>query len=494
MLIALVVALVTSMSSPTPTLAELAKLHRHAMGHMPASTARWSGSITRGGVVQPFTVTADSTGRYRGSWQTALGTTLVGSDGSTDWTQDESGAVESQPTDHRFELGFELGRLDVFDFGDKDATVSGPVTVDGHKVYAIKITDADNPMTLYIDAKTYLVYGADSNDSTIRYQSHKRFDGFEIPTQIDDTSDGQTTTRKIDSVTFGVDVAGSFAAPASREPTFPAGSTDVSISFENPNGLILIPVSIDGQTVHMLVDSGSSTSVIDADVAKRLNLPTAGIAKIEGANLLTGTFARADTLTVGGIAFNPFILEAVPLELPQPLKRLGIDGVLGYDFLKHVVARIAYYPHELELIQPAAFTYNGTGAIMSVDLSNRVPIVTAAMSGNDKATLTVDTGSDQGLVLYDTFANSHPRDFTHPLDIDASGSGGVGGSVSARPVIVTEIDLGQFTVKGVTAEVLLRSTGAFAPGMSDGLIGASLLGAFRAVFLDYRGKRLILEK
>jgi len=494
MLVALVVALLATASPSTPTLAELSKLHRHAMGQMPASTARWSGSITHGAVVQPFTVTADSTGRYRGSWQTALGTTVVGSDGSIDWTQDESGAVESQPTDHQFALGFELARLDAYDFGDKSATVNGPLTVDGHKVYAIKIADAANPMTLYLDAKTYLVYGADSTDSTIRYRAHKRFDGFEVPTQIDDTTNGQTTTRKIDSVAFGVDVSDSFAAPTSREPAFPANSTDVTIDFNNPNGLILIPASIDGQTVHLLVDSGSSTSVIDADVAKRLNLPTAGIAKIEGADLLTGTYARADTLTVGGIAFDPFILEAVPLELPQPLRHLGIDGVLGYDFLEHVVARIAYYPRKLQLIQPTAFTYSGTGAIMDVDLSNRVPIVTAAMSGNDKATFTVDTGSDQGLVLYDTFANSHPRDFTHPLDIDPSQSGGVGGSVSARPVTVVEVDLGQFTVRNVTAEVLLRSTGAFAPGLSDGLIGASLLGAFRAVFLDYRGKRLILEK
>jgi len=494
MLIVLVAALLANTTSQTPTIAELAKLHRHAMGPMPASTARWTGSITRGDVVQPFTVNADSTGRYRGSWQTALGLTLVGSDGKVDWTQDESGAVESQPSTHSFALGYELARLDAYDFSDKNATVSGPSALDNRQVYTLKIADADNPMTLYIDAKTYLVDGADAPDSTIRYRAHKRFNGFEVPTQIDATSGAQTTTRKIDTVTFGVDVAGLFAPPASREPTFPKGSTDVSVSFDNPHALILIPVSIDGKTVHMLVDSGSSTSVIDADVAKRLGLPTAGVAQIEGANLITGTYARADTLDVGGIAFDPFILEAVPLELPQPLRRDGIDGVLGFDFLQHVVIRVAYYPHELQLIQPSAFTYGGTGAVMNIDLSRRVPTVTAAMSGNDKATFTVDTGSDQGLVLYDTFANSHPKDFTHPLDIDPSESGGVGGQVAARPVTVVQINLGQFAVNNVPAEVLLRSTGAFAPGLSDGLMGAGLLDAFRAVFLDYRGKRLILEK
>jgi len=494
MLIALVAALVANGSTPTPSLAELTKLHRHAMGAMPASAARWSGSITRDGVAQSFTVTADSTGRYRGSWQTALGTTVVGSDGSVDWTQDETGAVESQPTNHAFSLGYELARLDAYDFGNKNAVVSGPIAYGGHRAYAIKIADAANQMTLYVDVKTYLVDGADNSGTTIRYESHRRFNGFEVPTQIEDTSNGRTTTRKINSVTFGVDVTGLFAAPASREPTFPSWSTGVSMSFDNPHGLILIPVSVNGQTVRMLVDSGSSTSVIDADVAKRLSLPTAGIAKIEGADLLTGTYARAETLNVGGIVFAPFILEAVPLDLPEALRRDGIEGVLGYDFLEHVVARIAYYPHELQLIQPAAFNYSGTGAVMSIDLSRRVPTVTAAMNGNDKATFTVDTGSDQGLVLYDAFANSHPKDFTHPLDIDPSESGGAGGLVSARPVTVIRIDLGQFTVNNVPAEVLLRSVGAFAPGMSDGLMGAGLLDAFRAVFLDYRGKRLILEK
>ena len=494
MLIALVAALLANTSPKTPTIAELANLHRHAMGVMPASTARWSGSITRGGVVQPFTVNADSTGRYRGSWQTALGLTIVGSDGNVDWTQDESGAVESQPSTHTFSLGYEIARLNAYDFADKNVTLSGPSALGKHQAYAIKIADADNPMTLYIDAKTYLVDGADTPDSTIRYEAYKRFGGFEVPTQIDDTSGGQTTTRKVDSVTFGVDVAGQFAPPASREPTFPSGSTEVAITFDYPHDLILIPVSIDGKTVHMLLDSGSSTSVIDADVAKRLGLPTAGVAQIEGANLLTGTYARADTLDVGGITFDPFILEAVPLELPGPLKRVGIDGVLGYDFLEHVVARIAYYPHELRLIQPSAFTYGGTGAVMNLDLSKRVPTVTAAMNAGDKATFTVDTGSDQGLVLYDTFANSHPKDFTHPLDIDPSESGGAGGQVSARPVTVVQINLGQFAVNNVPAEVLLRSTGAFTPGLSDGLMGAGLLDAFRAVFLDYRGKRLILEK
>lgn len=497
MLVALVVALLanaaSNASAQTPSIARLATLHHHAMGPLPAQTARWSGSITRGGVVQPFTVTADSTGRYRGSWQTALGTTLVGSDGTLEWTQDESGTVSTQQSAHLFAFGYELTKLNAYDFDNDTSSVHGLTTVDGHKAYAIRVDDPSNAMTLYLDAKTYLVDGADTGTSTIRYKAYKRFDGFAVPTEIDETAGGQTTTRTIDSVAFGVDVGGSFAAPKSREPAFPSGSTDVTVDFSDPNQLILIPATVDGKTVHLLVDSGSSTSVIDSDVGKRLGLPTAGVAQIEGANLLTGTYARADTLDVGGVVFTPFIFESVPLDLPDALKRDGIDGVLGYDFLEHFVTRIAYYPHEIQLIAPSSFTYSGTGAVLSLDVSKRLPILSTTIGRSDAGSFTIDTGSDQAVVVYDAYAKAHPFDFQQ-TSVAPLGSGGAGGGVPVRAVVLNQINFGAFSFGPYPAEVLLGSNGSFTPGVSDGLIGAALLSQFRAVFLDYRGKRLILEK
>ena len=91
-------------------------------------------------------------------------------------------------------------------------------------------------------------------------------------------------------------------------------------------------------------------------------------------------------------------------------------------------------------------------------------------------------------------ASAHPRDFVDPMDVEPRSSSGVGGDFSTRAGVVTQFNLGDFSVAQVPAEIILHSSGAFTSGESNGLIGAKLLGAFRAVFLDYRGKRLILEK
>jgi hypothetical protein len=148
----------------------------------------------------------------------------------------------------------------------------------------------------------------------------------------------------------------------------------------------------------------------------------------------------------------------------------------------------------VRFIRPDRFTYGGNGAVIPADLSRHVPYVPASMGNGDKGTFTVDTGSDEGLVLYSGYASANPRDFIDPIDMAQKNSSGVGGEFVTRAGTVTVFNLGIFSVPNVPAEIVLHPTGAFSQSESDGLIGAKLLGAFRAVFLDYRGKRVILEK
>src|SRR5690348_11630265 len=101
-MLAVIVAALVASPAPLPSIDDLIVRHRRAIGKMAATTARWSGSVTRGDVVEKFVVTADYTGRYRQSWTTPLGTTLEGSDGKNDWDQDENGDVTIGPMRHTF--------------------------------------------------------------------------------------------------------------------------------------------------------------------------------------------------------------------------------------------------------------------------------------------------------------------------------------------------------------------------------------------------------
>jgi aspartyl protease len=494
-MLAVALAALVGSASPLPSVDELVARHRRALGRIASTTAHWAGTVAHGDVVEHFEVTADYTGRFRQSWTTPIGTSLEGSDGKNDWSEDENGNVTIQPTRHAFSFEYSLVRLNDIRIEDmSQASVAGSADVAGRKAYALKISDEVGTMTLYLDAETGLVDGADVRDHVIRYKTYRTFDGMPVPIVIEDTAGGTTVTRTIDSLTFGAPVTGQFEPPASREPTFPSGKPEVATNFDSPHGLIVLLATINDKPLRLLLDSGSSSSVIDIDVAKRLGLPTAGTAQVQGAAMLSGTFARADKLEVAGISFSPFVVEAVPLKLPAAIAHDGIDGVLGYDFLSHVVTRIAYFSRELRFADPAHFTYGGTGAVLTADFSMRVPHVPASMGDGDKGTFTIDTGSDEGLVLYYDFANAHPHDFVDPLEMSQSSSSGVGGEFTTRSGIVTEFNLGSYSISRVPTEIVLHASGAFAPGQSQGLIGAKLLSAFRAVFLDYRGKRIILEK
>src|SRR5690348_16671094 len=90
---AVVTAAVAASSSPLPSAEELMARHHRAIGVLPATTAHWSGSLASGDLVERFEVTGDVAGRYRQSWTTTLGQSFEGSDGMSDWTEDENGDV-----------------------------------------------------------------------------------------------------------------------------------------------------------------------------------------------------------------------------------------------------------------------------------------------------------------------------------------------------------------------------------------------------------------
>ena len=499
MLDVIVAALIGSVA-PLPSVDELVARHHRAIGVISSTTAHWTGSIKRGQSTDRFEMTADYTGRYRQSWTTPLGTTIEGSDGSTDWAQDENGDVVQRPTEHGFSFEYALLRLNDFRIeSDTKASVEGPVSINGRQAFALKLVQDGHSTTLYLDVKTYLVDGADAGDRIVRYRRYQSFDGVPIPMMIEESQTGaagdDTVTRTIDTVAFGVPVEGKFGIPIPREPAFPSGINEIVTSFDDAlHGLIVLDAAIDGKPVRMLLDSGSSSSIIDIDAAKRLNLPTSGVAQVQGVRLLSGTYARAENLDVKGIEFAPFIMEAIPLKLPPALTNKNIDGVLGYDLLSHVVARMAYGIHELRLTKPSTFTYAGTGVIVPADLSTRVPYIGATLGYKDQGTFTIDTGSDEALVLYGDYARAHQRDFDDPSKLSPQTSSAVGGDIATEAGLVTYFNIGHFSVPSVPTEVVIHASGAFTAGRSDGLIGAQLLRRFRAVFLDYHNNRVIFEQ
>jgi len=457
---------------------------------------------------------ADIDGNYRTVYTMPYGQRVEGSNGLVRWTQDVNGNTSSEPLTHRRTLA---SRLLGFNAALRDPSIpwalDGASQLDGKQVYRLRTKFGDVDAVFYVDSKSSLLDGVDVGSRTIRYPAYTRFGPMTMPSTTVESQDAVTVTTTVTNVAFSERVNASFTPPPSRQPDFPAGQPEVGMNIDEPRSLIVVNATINSKPIRVLLDSGSSTSLIDLDAVKALGLPTSGSAHVAGAALLTGTVARAETLDLGGLRFHPFVFEAVPLGLPSTLRGYGIQGILGYDVLARVVARIDYSRARLRLISPASFSYAGTGAVLSLDSESRVPRVAATLGGKDPVTFTIDTGSDSGLILYSDFAQSHARDFMRPGELaseacamgpcnadlskffgDMRIASGAGGNIHVKTAYIGRLDLGKFAVEHVFTEIVLQPTGAFVPTQSDGLLGAGVLTQFGAVFLDYPGSRLILER
>ena len=505
----------SDLSLPTPS--QLFERHSRAYGLLPVGSIRWSGTLTSGETQANYDVVADPAGHYRQNSKLSLSNHAEGDDGSVYWQQDENGNVTSSPATSHHGAVSRLLRLNDYKFDVPGAKVTGIVNMDGRQAYAVRTRIAETDAVLYIDVASALVDGGDFGPRTVRYHSYKRFEGVPVPTQAIDSDGTTSTTTTVDAVHFAAAVkASTFAAPAQREPEMHAGVSQFTVSFDTERGLIELGCKINDKSVRLLLDSGSSTSVIDTSAATRLGMPTGGVAKINAASELDGTITRADTLSIGDATFHDFVMESVPLRLPRALAQDHIDGIIGYDVLAQLVARISYFNSDVQFTLPSAFKYSGTGAVLPMTLTNRVPRIDAKLGRlGDPVGLTVDTGSDGALVLYRSYADSHPADFemtslgnadtmgapltrgpdlspTKPALSTASGAGG--GDIPIRVATISRMDLGQFSLIDLFTQVVLRSTGAFSPAQSDGILGAGALSKFGAVFVDYPGARIILEK
>lgn len=464
------------------------------MGRLPSLIAHWSGTIDDNGQVVKYDIVAARDGRYRRTYVFPLTQIAEGSNLYQDWGQDENGNVQVTPAQRHESMDARLVKLNDLRFQSRGSTVSGVTTIDGHQAYVVNVTMQDESAVVYFDLNSGLLDGADVGPETIRYLAYRRFQGVAVPTDIQESGPADAASVTVNNVSFVGDTKGEFDPPAQRRPQFPAGTTQVALSFDSPRGLIVCPALVNGHPARFIIDSGSTTSIIDEDAAKRFGLVTGGVSHVEGAALMTGTVARIDTLNLGGVIYAPFFVQAIPLRLPSRLSHEGIDGVIGFDLFSSLVARIGFTHYELRLIQPSAFTYAGTGAVLTIDTSKRVPLFTTTIGDKDQGTFTLDTGSSATLVLYPEYAKLHQSDFSEPTENGTTLASGAGGDLPTRLYKISRVKFGQFDLTEVPTEVIMRETGAFGQTTSDGLVGSGALSSFGAVFLDYANNRLILER
>lgn len=121
---------------------------------------------------------------------------------------------------------------------------------------------------------------------------------------------------------LGASIVSSYAAPKSKEIRIPRAR----------NGQYFVPVTVNGRTVEMLVDTGATTVAMSSSVARRLGIDYTKGTKSRSATaggIVPSYSFKLDSVKVGGI--KRYGVRASVIEGNHPLYPL-----LGMSFLNHL--------------------------------------------------------------------------------------------------------------------------------------------------------------
>jgi hypothetical protein len=292
----------------------------------------------------------------------------------------------------------------------------------------------------------------------------------------------------------------------------PGGGTRVPIEVSTVAGQVaeVVNVCIAGQgPFPFVLDSGAGQSTIDAHLAQRLHLATAGQSTLFAGVDCTGT---AKPVSVGqwsleGVALAPQQLTSATL--PQIGGKGEPVGLLGSDVLARFGAvRLDFAAGDLVLPgpqgppltsdasytgplgpAPAAVLTQGGGTTVPVTVSpvpgNVSLSVAVRFAGGPRRNFVVDTGSSQSVVSTTVaHAESLPR-------TDLAQRQATVCSVITVPLVHS----GAWAVPGQPLHPQLvgdTSFGTIGLGGTQGLLGSDQLKRYGWVVFDYTGGRLIL--
>lgn len=314
----------------------------------------------------------------------------------------------------------------------------------------------------------------------------------------------------------------SFAATTAAPPEAPVAQTRVvrqqhmgpdngTLSLIIPaSGPVRIPFDLRGNHIYLrgrvndsdslwiVLDSGASGNVIDADVAKTIGLEVSAMGRGQGAGgvVESGQILSA-TVRLPGATLAGASIAAMPL---APFKRASgrsMDAILGYPLLNRCVIKIDYVGRVLELMPAKSFDYKGTGTVLPLTFENNLPYVKAKVTLPGRKPIegkcVIDLGSTQALILAPQVIREEKVLEAITKTIEARGRG-VGGQVPSRAGRVERLEIGNLRFdRPITMLPVPEDAhvGAQKNGML-GNIGTEVLRRFTVTF-DYSRKRMILE-
>ena len=261
-------------------------------------------------------------------------------------------------------------------------------------------------------------------------------------------------------------------------------SPPAGVALEVSGDRLFLPVTINGQSVPGLLDSGAEMSLIDDGAAARLGLPLAGAETAKG----TGGTAEvrfADNVRVeaAGVALPPATVAVLDLgDLVARLFKRPVDAIVGRElfdsgrlFIDIEGGRLGAVPRDVE---PRGIRYTLT-------THKGIETLPVAVEGHPPVQADFDLGNGSEVLVGRAYAER--IGLTAPDRIvERKSGGGIGGAVERDIVVLKSLTVGGRTFRNVRAAIDPTDNAA------DLNIGVRILRHFR-ITTDFPQHALWLE-
>lgn len=276
------------------------------------------------------------------------------------------------------------------------------------------------------------------------------------------------------------------------------------IPFINSNNLIIVPVSINGNTpVNFILDTGVRTNIFfSKSIANELGLQytrSLNLVGADGKTVLTASVSPNNYLDLGNVegrAQTILVLDEDFFELESVIG-IPIFGVLGYEFFKFNPIRINYDQGRILFYKTDALKWRPFGfrkTAMTIELNK--PYIEAKvkqMVGENLNTkLLIDTGANHGLLLNPETTEDI---VIPPVNLETDLGRSLGGDLFGLVGRARFISLNGMRFNNVIASYpfeteysyIIKETGR------QGSLGSELLGRLELI-IDYPRQRFLFKK
>jgi hypothetical protein len=256
----------------------------------------------------------------------------------------------------------------------------------------------------------------------------------------------------------------------------------VTLPLTRRGNYLFAPSHVNGRTTgDMLIDTGSTLTLIDTGSANRLQLPVVGEGETLGiAGRASFEFRRAESVTLAGVGVDHNRLAALSMRKLAGGGNLALGGIAGFTAFAGHPFTLDFPNQTLTVYRRDAFTPPPDAERHDLLSFHGLPAVVATLGGGQDVLLIIDSGANNAISLPD-----YCKDWPRILATRASSAGqshGVGGAIQTHQGWLRRVRVFGLQLDGVPVTFEPQPTGFISNRYVIGRIGTLALAAFQLTF------------